>query len=245
MHSKPHTTCCHICRTSLTIYKRKSIPCSACTKIVCKNCFGTKWKGCTWKEAKQMVRWLCPVCLKNCACSRCEGKSTKVKATFRYVLESPTDSISKDSFGSTIHTSRFQEESLQDSLPSSSSSCSPPPSSPSPYGSRPSSPSTYYKIPNCPSPSFNPTPPTLFPVALTSAIRKTEICMRKPWSFNGFTPNKIKRVSLPKSLLLEQIEELNQRETACNQKIEYIEQLLLQMKKEYDMIVRQKKSIQT
>jgi len=72
---KPHTTCCHICRTSLTMHKRKSVACSTCNKVVCKNCFGTRWKGGSWKEAKTMANfWMCPACNGLCPCPRCVAK---------------------------------------------------------------------------------------------------------------------------------------------------------------------------
>eukprot|EP01115_Flamella_aegyptia_P006343 TRINITY_DN26641_c0_g1_i1.p1 TRINITY_DN26641_c0_g1~~TRINITY_DN26641_c0_g1_i1.p1 ORF type:complete len:220 (+),score=40.40 TRINITY_DN26641_c0_g1_i1:338-997(+) len=70
---KAQTCCCHICRTSLNQYKREFIPCTQCNKIVCKNCFGTKWKGESWESANsRRNNWSCPACEGTCTCPRCK-----------------------------------------------------------------------------------------------------------------------------------------------------------------------------
>jgi len=72
---KPQTCCCHICKTSLNQYKREFLPCTACNKIVCKNCFGTKFKGPSWEESNEdRAAWLCPSCCGTCSCPRCRKK---------------------------------------------------------------------------------------------------------------------------------------------------------------------------
>eukprot|EP01114_Cavostelium_apophysatum_P005173 TRINITY_DN1589_c0_g1_i2.p1 TRINITY_DN1589_c0_g1~~TRINITY_DN1589_c0_g1_i2.p1 ORF type:complete len:231 (-),score=30.87 TRINITY_DN1589_c0_g1_i2:103-795(-) len=69
---KPQTCCCHICKTSLNQYKREFLPCTRCNKIVCRNCFGTKYKASTWDESsRRRSSWLCPSCTGTCTCSRC------------------------------------------------------------------------------------------------------------------------------------------------------------------------------
>lgn len=74
---KPQTCCCHICKTSLNQYKREFLPCTACNKIVCKNCFGTKFKASTWEESYRVrLSWLCPSCSGTCVCPRCRKKPT-------------------------------------------------------------------------------------------------------------------------------------------------------------------------
>lgn len=75
LEMKPQTCCCHICKTSLNQYKREFLPCTTCNKIVCKNCFGTKFKGSTWEESsKNRLKWLCPSCAGTCTCPRCRKR---------------------------------------------------------------------------------------------------------------------------------------------------------------------------
>eukprot|EP01119_Soliformovum_irregulare_P024782 TRINITY_DN897_c0_g1_i1.p1 TRINITY_DN897_c0_g1~~TRINITY_DN897_c0_g1_i1.p1 ORF type:complete len:672 (-),score=180.13 TRINITY_DN897_c0_g1_i1:112-2127(-) len=65
-------TCCHTCRTSLTIYPREYKACSSCPYIVCKNCFESKpYIGITWEQVQKMPEWFCNVCMGNCICGRC------------------------------------------------------------------------------------------------------------------------------------------------------------------------------
>jgi len=76
---KALTTCCHVCRTSLTINKRKYLRCSSvhCNKVVCKNCFGTKIPK-LWKDAKEKNgSYLCPACDHSCPCQRCNQVQVK------------------------------------------------------------------------------------------------------------------------------------------------------------------------
>jgi len=74
---KAQTCCCHVCKTSLNQYKREYMPCTVCNKIVCKNCFGTKFKESTWEQAaSERSTWLCPSCSGNCPCNRCRKKPT-------------------------------------------------------------------------------------------------------------------------------------------------------------------------
>jgi len=71
----PKTSCCHVCRTSLNQYRRDFIACTACNRIVCRNCFGTKLKNITWEEAQaEKETYQCPACQRNCPCPRCKKK---------------------------------------------------------------------------------------------------------------------------------------------------------------------------
>eukprot|EP01119_Soliformovum_irregulare_P016196 TRINITY_DN4657_c0_g1_i1.p1 TRINITY_DN4657_c0_g1~~TRINITY_DN4657_c0_g1_i1.p1 ORF type:complete len:174 (+),score=12.62 TRINITY_DN4657_c0_g1_i1:235-756(+) len=72
---KPQTCCCHVCKTSLNQYKREFLPCTQCNKIVCRNCFGTKFRGPSWDESNaNRELWICPSCAGTCACPRCKNK---------------------------------------------------------------------------------------------------------------------------------------------------------------------------
>jgi len=72
---KPQTCCCHVCRTSLNQYKREFIPCTTCNKIICKPCFGTRWKGETWEEVDRCRKnYSCPPCKGTCTCPRCKKR---------------------------------------------------------------------------------------------------------------------------------------------------------------------------
>jgi len=74
---KAQTCCCLVFKTSLNQYKREYMPCTVCNKIVCKNCFGTKFKESTWEQAvSERSTWLCPSCSGNCPCNRCRKKPT-------------------------------------------------------------------------------------------------------------------------------------------------------------------------
>lgn len=73
---KPQTICCHVCRTSLNQCKREFMPCTDCNRIVCRNCFGTRYKAQTWVEAQsKRDTWICPSCQGHCPCSRCKKKT--------------------------------------------------------------------------------------------------------------------------------------------------------------------------
>jgi len=57
------------------------MPCCQCNKIVCKNCFGTKYRGESWESASsQRPNWNCPSCSGLCSCPRCK----KVKPKLSY-----------------------------------------------------------------------------------------------------------------------------------------------------------------
>jgi len=72
---KPQTCCCHVCKTSLNQYKREYLPCTQCNKIVCRNCFGTKFRGSTWEDSNaHRETWACPSCTGMCTCPRCKNK---------------------------------------------------------------------------------------------------------------------------------------------------------------------------
>jgi len=108
---KPQTCCCHCCKTSLNQYKREFLPCTNCNKIVCRNCFGTKFRAATWEESvKNRKNWLCPSCSGTCICPRCRKRS------------SPTYSLKISSNGC--------EEFKRDSSPDTLSELSTPRASP-------------------------------------------------------------------------------------------------------------------
>mmetsp|Transcript_18939 Transcript_18939/g.26475 ORF Transcript_18939/g.26475 Transcript_18939/m.26475 type:complete len:209 (+) Transcript_18939:82-708(+) len=89
---KAQTCCCHVCKTSLNQYKREFLPCTQCNKIVCRPCFGTKWKGPTWEESiAARDKWLCPSCSGTCPCPRCKKKP---KLGFSPQMEEDTFKIS-------------------------------------------------------------------------------------------------------------------------------------------------------
>lgn len=68
-------TCCHTCRTSLTIHPREHKGCSTCPYIVCKNCFNSKgFLSSTWDEVSKNSKWVCDVCIGTCVCSRCSTR---------------------------------------------------------------------------------------------------------------------------------------------------------------------------
>lgn len=74
---KTSTCCCHICKTSTThhLYKREFLPCTQCNKIVCRNCFGTKFREGNWeKSLRYKNSWVCPSCQGICPCIRCRKK---------------------------------------------------------------------------------------------------------------------------------------------------------------------------
>jgi hypothetical protein len=63
-------TCCHICRKSVTSSDTPFMPCSTCTYIICKACFGRRIAQ-TWEEAQAAEKWSCTVCHGDCSCGRC------------------------------------------------------------------------------------------------------------------------------------------------------------------------------
>jgi len=65
-------TCCHTCRTSLTLYPREYKACSCCPYIYCKNCFESKpFLKMSWEQVQKVQNFVCEVCLGRCVCSRC------------------------------------------------------------------------------------------------------------------------------------------------------------------------------
>jgi hypothetical protein len=75
------------------------LPCTTCNKIVCRNCFGTKYRSELWEQADSIrERWICPSCQGTCPCPRCKKK--------------PTLKLSPEDFKGKIHT--HHESSLLD-----------------------------------------------------------------------------------------------------------------------------------
>jgi len=65
-------TCCHTCRTSLSLYPREYKACTTCPYIYCKNCFESKpFLKLSWDEVSKMENFECEVCIGSCVCSRC------------------------------------------------------------------------------------------------------------------------------------------------------------------------------
>jgi len=98
------TCCCHICKTSLNQYKREYLGCSQCNKIVCKNCFGTKFKAATWEESKRHTSWLCPSCSGTCVCPRCRKRQGS--PSFSSIKISP---VGSEEFKSSAESSPTRE----------------------------------------------------------------------------------------------------------------------------------------
>jgi len=93
---KPQTCCCHVCKTSLNQYKREYLPCTQCNKIVCKNCFGTKFRGSTWDESSlNRDTWICPSCTGTCTCPRCKNKkpTDRVNQVNGKIFSIPTEDM--------------------------------------------------------------------------------------------------------------------------------------------------------
>jgi hypothetical protein len=64
-------TCCHYCRTSLSISPRQWKGCSSCPYVFCQHCFAKDYFKISWEEAQTTEEWICDVCMGQCLCSRC------------------------------------------------------------------------------------------------------------------------------------------------------------------------------
>eukprot|EP01117_Protostelium_nocturnum_P018824 TRINITY_DN7956_c0_g2_i1.p1 TRINITY_DN7956_c0_g2~~TRINITY_DN7956_c0_g2_i1.p1 ORF type:complete len:333 (-),score=121.35 TRINITY_DN7956_c0_g2_i1:262-1260(-) len=67
--SGEHTSCCHLCLSSITSRPRPSQKCTTCNTIICKNCLG-RYSPLDWNENNSKP-YYCPVCMGVCCCKRC------------------------------------------------------------------------------------------------------------------------------------------------------------------------------
>jgi hypothetical protein len=247
-----HTTCCHTCRISLTIHRRKFLPCNNCNKVVCKNCFRhEQWKGCTWKEAKENAsKWLCPACLGICTCTRCEklqakkdgnvqssssSKKTSSNATYSTSLpnrlgslpiecrRSPADSLLVPFFR---HS--FDEYSIGIDFDAISRSKRGSWSLDDSLDSNPLEPDTDEDDHH--------------------TIRRPHSLMERRWSFNSYIPykeqqqqsNKKCKIELSSDVVRQRLQELSLMEKYCEENISKVQNLLDMMKSEKEAIDREK-----
>jgi hypothetical protein len=119
---KGYTTCCHMCRTSLTHHKREYLACCSCNWIFCKNCFGTKIPHLHWEEeTARRGHWQCPGCDGTCPCPRCVKLGPRVMKRQACQLEDQQDLFQNRSdlipHSGHEHHSHLCEESLQKMRP--------------------------------------------------------------------------------------------------------------------------------
>jgi len=214
------------------MHKRKSLACSSCNKIVCKSCFGTRWKEGDWKQSKkQLPYWICPACVGVCPCPRCQAKSMGLLPT-----SIPSSSSTTIGIGIAMPTS------ITVGIPTTN-----PPNlnSPAAIANATSAFIAQTQSRNVLTIAFTTFDDYTSYVDSITASTKYSIhdTKQRPFGFNTFISDKVKKIELPTTMLVDRIQELQEKEQNYAQNILELEQLLGRMKKERDQLESEREQL--